>query len=376
MAAALLVEPPLSPLTMAVTDPKPMRVCFSFAAYTKNLIHYLKSSDIPIEEGLTDAELSSIESTFNFTFPPDLRSILQEGLPVGPGFPNWRSSSSVQQLQALTSLPVSGVCKEISRNHLWLDSWGERPGDDDQAVNLGKGFMRNAPFLVPVYRHFYVPSTPCMAGNPVFYVHGGNVQLWSFDIAGFFQQAEFTTNEDILRRPTLSKLFSTPAWAATEPRRIEVWSELVERGERLAARGGTRRWWSGELGGCLEEVFWRLRNGGWKEEDVREMMMMDGCDETDDDHCTGRNGFDKNAALIDKEGIVWHVKVLSKRLLRGGWSGEDVMESLGFPEDYLGDPDPPPPDGDCWFEFRHDQKNNSNATTTKESQMNMHSIKA
>ncbi|KAL3525554.1 hypothetical protein ACH5RR_013926 [Cinchona calisaya] len=352
---------------MAITNPRtPLRVCFSYAAYTKNLIDYLKSSNIPIEEGLTDVEFSSIESTFNFKFPPDLHSILQEGLPVGPGFPNWRSSS-VQQLKILTNLPILGICKEISRNRFWLDSWGDRPDDDDQAVDLGQGLLRNAPFLFPVFRNFYIPAVPCMAGNPVFYVHGGDVQLWSFDVAGFFQQVEFRLkNEGVLKRPTLSKLFDTPAWAATEPRRIEFWSELVERGgKRAPASGCTRGWWSGELSGYLEEVFWRLRNGGWKEEDVREMMMMDGCDDENDDHDPQIN--DNNNVLIDKDGVVWHVRVLSKRLLRGGWSTEDVVESLGFPDDYIGDP----PDEDSWFDFQHDQIHNANTNQL----MNMHSIK-
>ncbi|KAL3526932.1 hypothetical protein ACH5RR_011588 [Cinchona calisaya] len=345
---------------MTITNTKPLSVCFSYAAYSKSLIDYLKSSNIPVEEGLTDVEFSSVQSTFNFTFPPDLRSILQEGLPTAPGFPNWRSSS-IQQLQILTRLPILGLCKEISRNHFWLDSWGDRPEDDDEAVDLGKGFLKKAPVLVPVYRNFYLPSVPCLAGNPVFYVHGGDVKLWSFDIAGFFHQAEFRIDEDALRRPTLSKLFNTPAWAATEPRRIEFWTELVKRRERLGARGGTRGWWSGELGGCLEEVFWRLRNGGWKEADVMEMMMMDGRDDiygNDDNHDQYNN------RLIDGKSVVWHLRVLSKRLLRAGWSTEDVMESLGFPEDYPSEP----PDDDSWFDFQHDQTQND--STNK-----IHSIK-
>lgn len=46
----------------------------------------------------------------------------------------------------------------------------------------------------------------------------------------------------------------------------------------------TRGWWSGVLGGCFDEVCWRLREGGreggWDEKEVREMMLMDGGDET------------------------------------------------------------------------------------------------
>ncbi|KAI3462643.1 hypothetical protein Pfo_019306 [Paulownia fortunei] len=350
--ATTMVEPsrnhhPFAAMTFS--NPKPLRVCFSYAAYAKNLIRQLYSSNIPVEVGLSETEFSAVESSFNFTFPPDLRSILQEGLPVGPGFPNWRSSSK-QQLDILTNLPILGICKGVSRNEFWIESWGDRPDDIDRAVKLAKGFLKKAPILVPIYRNFYIPSTPCMAGNPVFYVHGRDVRLWSFDIAGFFQQVEFRMrgSEEVLRRPRLSDFFTAPAWAATEARRIEFWTEMEERGESAAARLETRGWWSGDLGGCLEEVCCKLRDGGWKEEDVREMMMMDGCDEPNHEDSSS------------DEPLEWRVKVLSARLLRAGWSTEDVVESLGYPEDCHQNG---VFDGDTCFDFHYktaceDQKHN------------------
>lgn len=341
--AATVLETVLSPIAMMTSNnPKSsVRVCFSFAAYAMNLIDYLKSCNVPVEEGLTDAEFCSIESTFGFTFPPDLRSVLQEGLPVGSGFPNWRLFS-IQQLQILTSLPILGLRKDIARHNFWLESWGERPVGDDEAVALANGFLKTAPVLVPIYRNFYIPSAPCLAGNPVFYVNGSDVKLMSFDISGFFQQVEFRNTDDVMKRPNNSSnyLFNAPAWAATEPRRIEFWTELVERGERLAASiGGVHWWWwSGELGGCLERVFWRLRDGGWKEEEVREMMMM--MDDRDETELEDRDlDFHDKNMVIDREFVMWHLRLLSRKLLRAGWSSEDVVDSLGFPSDHHLDAD-------------------------------------
>lgn len=346
ISMAVAVAEPLIPNQMTLPNPnpnpnpkpKPLRVCFSYAAYAKNVINYLYSSNIPVDAALSEPEFSALESAFNFSFPPDLRSILQEGLPVGPGFPNWRSSSE-QQLDILTHLPLLGICKQVSKNTFWIDSWGERPDDSDRAVRLAKGFLKNAPVLVPVYRNFYIPSTPCVAGNPVFYVHGGDVRIWSFDLAGFFQRVEFgmSGGEEVLRGN--SNLFPAPAWAATEAREVEFWTEL-------AARADTRGWWSGELGGCLEEVCWRLRDGGWKEEDVREMMMID-----------GGGGGDAVDGGCDAE---WRVSSMSERLLRAGWSTEDVVELLGSPDDvHRNGVD----DGDYCFDFRRrescDDKNHN-----------------
>nr|GMD58573.1 ATP-dependent 6-phosphofructokinase [Ipomoea batatas] len=336
--ASTLAESLFAPAVTTFSNPKPAgRVCFSYAAYAKNIIDHLRSLDIPVEGGLSDAEISAVESNFGFSFPPDLSSILREGLPVGPGFPNWRSASA-QQLEVQTNLPVLGLCKEISRRKFWIDSWGKRPEDSDKAVVLAKRFLRMVPILVPIYRHFYIPSAPCLEGNPVFYVHGGEVKVWSFDLAGFFQRVEFTRRDQAaLRLPSLSNLLNAPAWAATEARRIEFWTELVEAAG-AACGGDGPRWWGEDLDGCLEEVARRLRNGGWKEEDVREMMMMDGGDQggdLDHDHDHDHHDNDKmNGGMItDREGVAWRVRSLSKTLLRAGWSTEDVVDSLGSPDD-------------------------------------------
>ncbi|XP_009782683.1 uncharacterized protein [Nicotiana sylvestris] len=333
----------LSPIKTSICNPiKPTRVCFSYAAYARNVVQHLKSSNIIVEKGLSDVEFSSIESNFNFTFPPDLRSILQEGLPTGSGFPNWRSSSQ-QQLEILKNLPILSLCKEVKKRNFWIDSWGDRPFDNDQAVDIAKEFLKEAaPVLVPIYQHFYIPCTPCLAGNPVFYVHDGEVKLWSFDISVFFQQVEFQSKGISLRRPSLFHLLNAPAWAATEARKIEFWTEMTEM---AAARGGGkhRRWWSEDLEGYLEDVFLRLTEAGWKEKDVREMMMVDG---GGGGGSGGRRRRSDAGVFVDKKGVESHVRLLSKRLLRAGWSTEDVVDSLGSPEEIC-------PQEDSCIDFYH-----------------------
>ncbi|KAF2295678.1 hypothetical protein GH714_033557 [Hevea brasiliensis] len=237
-------------------------VCFSFAAYAKTLIDHLKSLNIPVLPGLTDPEFSSIESTFHFSFPPDLRSILQEGLPVGLHFPNWRSSSP-QQLEILLNLPFLNLSKNISQNNFWVHSWGDKPDDSNLALEIAKGFLDKAPVLVPIYGNCYIPSTPNAAGNPVFYIDDGGVRVLSFDVARFFQEVEFLQiGLHFIRPGTLPRNqkipINVPAWAATTARRIEFWTEVAERGRRVVARDETHGWWSSgelkcwELGDCLE----------------------------------------------------------------------------------------------------------------------------
>ncbi|CAN1342874.1 hypothetical protein LINPERPRIM_LOCUS39598 [Linum perenne] len=294
-----------------------LQVCFSFAAYAKKLIHHLNSLHVPILPGLTDSEFSDLESTFKFSFPPDLRSILQEGIPFGLDFPNWRSSASPIFLNA----PILNLSTNIRRRRFWAGSWGDRPGNRSELNAAVKKLLECAPVLVPIYTNCYIPASPTAAGNPVFYVDEETVRIMSFDIAGFFQNLDINpVNSTAVTRRI--KAIALPAWAATAAREIEFWTDAAENGKRIAATAdtATNGWWvPGELTECMEDVFWRLRDGGWTEDEVREMMMMDGCD-------LSRN---VDRTVEDDEEEVRHVRMMSAGdLLRAGWSREDVVYSL------------------------------------------------
>uniref|UniRef100_A0A7N0TMC5 Knr4/Smi1-like domain-containing protein n=1 Tax=Kalanchoe fedtschenkoi TaxID=63787 RepID=A0A7N0TMC5_KALFE len=286
-----------------------MRVCFSFAAYAKSLIDHLTTNcHVPVHEGLSDDEFREIEAALRFKFPPDLRSILREGLLVGAGFPNWRAASK-QQLQLLINLPILEVCKSVRDGGFWMNAWGVKPGEKKHAVAEAERRMREAsPAMIPIYKRFYIPAYPNLTGNPVFEVDGGEVRAAGFDIAGFFEhRAEFSD----LR-------VKAPAWKATEARRIGTWTALAADG-----RGGSGGWWwwsggkcGGEFGRQLEDAFWRLRDGGWDVDEVSQMMRMDGYD------CADRGVMD------GRDGCNGFKKRLSEILIKGGWCHDDVVYSL------------------------------------------------
>ncbi|VVB08369.1 unnamed protein product [Arabis nemorensis] len=257
----------ISPLGHITTDPIRSSVKPPSPVYCKTTISHLKSlTGLHILPGLTNQEISAVESSLGFSFPLDLRSILQTGLPVGTQYPNWRSGSTRNHLL----LPLLHISNIVARNGFWVDSWGTRPGSDAEALSLVKKLMEIAPVLVPVYGDFYVPSTtPNLAGNPVFQIDGDGVRVLSCDVAGFLQGLNRRNYGDSRRRR----------------RRVEFWSDVAERGgmKMTVEREPTRGWWSASgcderLSACLEDAFWKLRRGGWKEDEVRDMMMMDGVD--------------------------------------------------------------------------------------------------
>ncbi|KAM0068059.1 hypothetical protein Hdeb2414_s0002g00068781 [Helianthus debilis subsp. tardiflorus] len=208
----------------------------------------------------------------------------------------------------------------------------------------------------------------------------------------------------------LGHFLRAPVWAATEARRIEFWTELVElkkqffeemqgknayirsklAGQTLDPTG--KRWWGGsELGQCLEDVRLKLRKGGWKEEDLDEMMIVTPLVNTlSNSKILNRgvtviiNGDENSSPSLspsprssmmslssssddDSGGVAKRVvatgggredvvRILSQRLLRGGWSMGDVVESLGCLTDHKEDRTVEIENGgggDSLFDFEH-----------------------
>jgi hypothetical protein len=177
-----------------ITPPGTRRVCFSFSAYARSVIDKLKKCKVPIADGLSDEEFERIEATYGFTFPPDLKGILQAGLPVGAGFPNWRAGNP-EHLRMRINLPIAGLLHEVSNSNFWWKAWGPRPVDIKQAVRSARSALRRSSILVPMYGHCYIPSSPNLAGNPVFFVYQKNVVYCGYDVADFLDREAFLSHK-------------------------------------------------------------------------------------------------------------------------------------------------------------------------------------
>jgi hypothetical protein len=171
----------------------------------------LRSSGVEVQAGLSEAELASVEDRLQIRFPPDLRTFLAEGLPVGNGFPDWRSESA-DRLRARLQAPVDGVLWDVEHNAAWLADWGKRPERAEEALRVAREHLEQAPALVPVYGHRYIPTDPPQAGNPVLSIHQSDIIVYGPDLATYLE-AEFNS--------------SGAARSAATPRHIAVWSDLM-----------------------------------------------------------------------------------------------------------------------------------------------------
>ncbi|MBE9102630.1 SMI1/KNR4 family protein [filamentous cyanobacterium LEGE 07170] len=171
----------------------------------------MSSNGTTFEDGLSDREIECIENQWSFRFPPDLRQLLQYALPTSERFPNWRSESA-KSLERRINWPYRGMCFDIKNNAFWLDTWQERPDSIDSANQIAKTAISQAPFLIPIYSHRYIPDAPSEIGNPVFSVYQTDIIFYGFDLSHYLEREFGVAN---------------PNTIPDEPRKIAFWEEIV-----------------------------------------------------------------------------------------------------------------------------------------------------
>jgi hypothetical protein len=133
-----------------------------------------------IGPGLTDMEFARIEGEYEIEFADDHRAFLAEGLPylsepeVSDAsifhmwewpWPDWRNGDPgrLREHVALSRWAL----EDIERGRVWSSLWGERPADRAEAHRIAREKLAEAPRMIPVYAHRYLPGGSGTFGFPV-----------------------------------------------------------------------------------------------------------------------------------------------------------------------------------------------------------------
>lgn len=176
------------------------------------IVASLSQRGIKFEQGLSDQEIDSIQRSFKLTFPADLRAFLQTALPTGSRFPDWRNGER-SDLKALLRWPVDGICFDVEYNDLWFSElFGDKPSSLQEAVAIVRRKVAEAPQLIPICGHRFIPSEPHLSGNPVFSVYQTDIIYYGSDLA------DYLSNEFKIENP----------WPRPQvERRIDFWEHFV-----------------------------------------------------------------------------------------------------------------------------------------------------
>ncbi|WP_271144706.1 SMI1/KNR4 family protein [Brevundimonas sp. NIBR10] len=178
--------------------------------YGISLVGNASPSNDPIwTDGYSQAELDDAQSKYGLVFPPDLIALLRERRPV-QGY-DWRTDDD--QIRAILKWPLEGLLFDVENNDLWWPEWGLRPQTPEARAHVVADVVNEAPKLIPIFSHRFLPGDPNEAGNPVFSIYQSDVIYYGADLADYFDR-EFGG--------------STPP-LPQHIKRIPFWSELVER---------------------------------------------------------------------------------------------------------------------------------------------------
>ena len=114
------------------------------------------------EKGLEESEITEIERVYGVTFPKTLKDFLRIGVPISEndwGFPNWRdlSNKNIEIISKRINAPYEWLKIDVLKHGFWQKSWGECPKILKETESKYMQIIKNAPILLPVYSHRYMP---------------------------------------------------------------------------------------------------------------------------------------------------------------------------------------------------------------------------
>lgn len=160
----------------------------------KKIISSLKEQGIEFETGLTEREISTIQYIYEIMFPESLRHFLMEGLPVSRGFYNWRNTeqNNIEFIKRMIEMPITRIDEVITEIY-WCDDWGKEPQNAMEAEKTIRKKLHEAPKLLPVYGHRYMPMLSGVQ-VPVISVHGTDIIYYGENLSDYFY-IEFGTKK-------------------------------------------------------------------------------------------------------------------------------------------------------------------------------------
>jgi hypothetical protein len=127
-----------------------------------------------IGPGLTDMEFARIEDEYGIEFSDDHRAFLAEGLPYLSEpqrhdekagiyylwewpWPDWRNGDPGRLREHVDGLMRYAI-EDVERGRVWSVRWGQRPADPAEVRRIGREKLAEAPPMIPVYGHAYLPG--------------------------------------------------------------------------------------------------------------------------------------------------------------------------------------------------------------------------
>lgn len=183
------------------------------------ILKHLEAKGYFVAAGMTEEERKKVEEIYGFKFPQALADFYSCGVPClssAISFPLWKdfNENNVRAIKKMIEDPINWL-KEDVKNGFWLKSWGKRPENEEEALEVFSRVASKAPKLIPIYSHRYVPVIEGVDDPPVISTVGMDTIIYGGNLSEYLQNEFFG-----------GKLSTVPAVS------IPFWSEIIENAEK------------------------------------------------------------------------------------------------------------------------------------------------
>ena len=180
------------------------------------ILKHLEAKGYFVAAGMTEEERGKVEEIYGFKFPQALADFYSCGVPClssAMPFPLWKdfNENNVRAIKKMIEDPINWL-KEDVKDGFWLKSWGKRPENEEEALEVFSRVAAKAPKLIPIYSHRYVPVIDGIDDPPVISTVGMDTIVYGANLSEYLQNEFFG-----------GKLSTVSAVS------IPFWSEIIEQ---------------------------------------------------------------------------------------------------------------------------------------------------
>lgn len=136
----------------------------------------------PLDPGLTPDELRELEGCFGITFQEEHRAFLAECVPVGTGWPDWRTDDH-DALRAHLDGPRRDVLDVVARGELW-PKWFKRPAPPRDVEYVAR-HLALAPKVLPVFESDFIGQGDTLGTSSVWRMGDVEPELLAHDLEDY-----------------------------------------------------------------------------------------------------------------------------------------------------------------------------------------------
>jgi len=155
------------------------------------IIDTMKSQGIMFSKEISNNELDEIEKVYDIKFPESLREFYKNGIPFSSDnqcFPNWNNfeNKNIENIKERMKAPYNWLFRDV-KNDFWLPKWGEKAADNDGLIEQFAKIIVDAPKLIPIYSHRYMPIIDGADNPPVISTVGRDTIYYGSNLIEYLQ---------------------------------------------------------------------------------------------------------------------------------------------------------------------------------------------